>query len=156
MAKIIGLMRVGRDAEQRFLPSGISVVNFPAVYNYGKKDESGNRPSQWIECAWFGEFGDKMKQYINKGSMHCITLDEVHIETYQKNDGTQGTKLVGRVVDVELGPRTDAAAEQPRQQQRAPSQREQARDRQAAVSNPNRRPSPNFDDLDTLGPDVPF
>ena len=153
MAKIIGLMRVGRDAEQRFLPSGISVINFPVVYNYGKKDESGNRPSQWIECAWFGEFGEKMKQYINKGSVHCITLDELHIDTYPKNDGTQGHKLVGRVVDVELGPRVESTqSEKPRQQRpEASTSREQARDRQSAVS--NRKPAPDFTDADD---DIPF
>lgn len=66
-----------------------------------------------------------------KGSAHCFTLSDLHIETFAKRDGGEGSKLTARIDDVELGPRqtgsapASAPAPAPRQAhpQRAPAPR---------------------------------
>ena len=147
--KSSGLFRVGRDAETRFLPSGVAVCNVALAYNYGKKGEDGNRPTQWIEAAIFDKRAETLGPMLTKGSQHVFHLSDLHIETYEGENGT-GTKLVGRVDDVELTDRkgaTDAPrAAAPRTAQPArPAAQPQ---RQAAPM-----PSSGFDDMDG---DIPF
>ena len=36
-----------------------------------------------------------------------VTLSELHIETYDKKDGTQGVSLVARVTEIELTQRAE-------------------------------------------------
>ena len=39
MAILTGVFKIGRDAENRFLPNGEVVCNVSMVYNYGKRDK---------------------------------------------------------------------------------------------------------------------
>jgi single-strand DNA-binding protein len=131
--KSIGLARLGRDAEVRYLPDGTAVANLSLAVNYGKKGSDGNRPTQWIDASLWGKQAEAIAQYLVKGSVHSFTLSDVHIETYQRNGGGEGFKMVARVDDVELGPRVGGGDngfsqdQQPRQaagQQRATQQRQ--------------------------------
>lgn len=123
--KTIGMARLGRDAEVRYTPDGIAVANIAMAFNYGKPGQDGKRPSQWIDGSLWGKRAESLSPYLTKGSQHCFTLDEIHIETYQKQDGGTGFKLVARVLDVELGQRQEATAPRPapapRQQRAAPA-----------------------------------
>jgi single-strand DNA-binding protein len=155
--KMIGLCRLGRDPEMRYLSDGTPVLNMVLAVNYGKKGQDGNRPTQWIEAAMFGERAPKIAEWLVKGSAHCFTLSDVHIEVYDKRDGSgQGYKLAARVDDVELGPRNDSAAPvQPHQQQQPQAQSRSAP--RPAPSPAPRAPAPatgsGFDDMDD---DIPW
>lgn len=156
--KAIGICRLGRDAEMRTLNDGTPVMNLALAVNYGKKGQDGNRPTQWIEAAMFGERAAKIAEWMVKGSAHCFTLSDVHIEVYDKRDGSgQGFKLVARVDDVELGPRQDGAAPAPQQQRTAaPAPRPQQgydAPRQRPPAPPPAQSSSGFDDMDD---DIPF
>ncbi len=107
--KTIGLARLGRDAEVRYTPGGDAVCNLSLAVNYGQKDADGNRPTQWIDASLWGKRAELLAQYLVKGSLHCFTLDEIHIETYDGKNG-QGHKMVARVADIELGPRVGDAS----------------------------------------------
>jgi len=95
------LMRLGRDAEIRTIPSGESVCNLSLAYNYGKKGSDGNRPTQWVDGSLWGKQAEVLAQYLVKGKMVCVTLDDLHIETFQGRNG-EGHKLAARVVNIEL------------------------------------------------------
>lgn len=128
--KTIGLARLGRDAEIRYTPSGDAVCNLSLAVPYGQKGADGNRPTQWIDASLWGKRAESLAQYLTKGSVHCFTLSDIHIETYQGQSG-QGHKLVARVDDVELGPRaggSNDAASGPsqHQQQNAPAPKRSA------------------------------
>lgn len=155
--KHIGMARIGRDSELRYLQDGTPVLNVALAVNYGRKGDDGNRPTQWIEAAMFGERADKLAEWLVKGSAHCFTLSDMRIETYQKNDGGQGFKLAARIDDVELGPRRDGAAPAPQQHAPAPQQQRPA-GRPAPTAAPRPAPPPaqsssGFDDMDD---DIPF
>jgi single-strand DNA-binding protein len=124
--KTIGMARLGRDAEIRYTPGGDAVCNLSLAVNYGQKGQDGNRPTQWIDASLWGKRAEALAQYLVKGSVHCFTLEDVHLETYQGKTG-EGVKLVARVLDVELGPRVggEQSASQPAQRQAAPAQRPQ-------------------------------
>ena len=140
--KSIGLARLGRDAELRYTPDGTAVANLSLAVNYGQKGQDGNRPTQWIDASLWGKQAESLAQYMRKGSVHCFTLSDIHIETYQGQNG-QGHKLVARVDAVDLGPRADGAGAgggqaAPAQRQAAPQQRQQApAQRQAAPAPAN-------------------
>ena len=157
--KHIGMARLGRDSETRYLNDGTPVLNMALAVNYGKKGQDGNRPTQWIEAAMFGDRAAKIAEWMVKGSAHCFTLSDMHIETYAKSDGSQGVKLAARVDDVELGPRQDGAA--PQQQRQAQAQQQggyrASAPRQETAQAPRQAMPPKspsgFDDMDS---DIPF
>lgn len=154
MAQIIGAFRIGRDAELRFTPSGDAVCNLALACNYGQKDESGNRPTQWVDASLWGKRAEALVQYLLKGQQVYAVLSDPHIETYQGQNG-QGYKLVARVLELELvgsRPQGDGQAaprQQTQQRQPAPQQRQQSRPAPAPAP-----ASSGFDDFDDG--DVPF
>jgi len=99
---LIGLARLGRDCELRYTTDGKAVTNLALAFNYGMKDGNGNRPTQWVDASLFGDRAAKLAQYLTKGTQLELHLSDVHVETYQKNDGSTGSKLVGRVHHLEF------------------------------------------------------
>jgi len=153
--KTIGMARLGRDGEMRYLPDGSPVLSLNLAVNYGKRGQDGNRPTQWIDASMYGDRAEKLAPFMVKSSAHCFTLSDVHIETYDRREGGQGFRLVARVDDVELGPRQDGAAPATQQRHQAPAPRSQQghdapRPRPPA---PPPRSSGGFDDMDD---DIPF
>ncbi|MBK5203828.1 MAG: single-stranded DNA-binding protein [Polaromonas sp.] len=137
MSKMFGLARLGRDAEIRNTASGEPVASLSLAFTYRAK---GEKCTQWVDGSLWGKRAEALAPYLLKGGLISVTLDDVHIETYRKGDSSEGTKLAGRVSDVELaggGERQDAA---PRQ---APAP-------QTARAPAPRQPSRDFDD------DIPF
>lgn len=134
--------RIGRDAEIRYTANNTAVCNIAVAYNYGRKDEQGNRPSQWVEAALWGAQAESLTQYLVKGACISVVLRDVHIEEYEGKNGT-GTKLVGTVVDFEFLP-----------QSKNESQPAPAATKPTHQQPPASRPKPvPMDDLDN---DIPF
>jgi single-strand DNA-binding protein len=142
MATLIGLFTLGRDAELRTTAQGEQVASLALAYNYGRKGQDGKTPSQWVDAALWGERAGKLAEYLTKGSQFFMQVDDLHIETYDKRDGGQGVKLVGRVGQIEftLGQRPAAAPAA------APA-------RAPAPPKAASKPSTGFDDMDD---DIPF
>jgi single-strand DNA-binding protein len=117
--KVIGLARLGRDAEVRTTQGGEQVASLSLAFTRRVK---GEKLTDWVDGALWGKRAEALAQYLTKGSLVVVTLDDVHIETYQGKNG-EGNKLVGRVTDVELagGGGERAAAPAPRQAAAAPN-----------------------------------
>jgi single-strand DNA-binding protein len=121
---LMGLARLGRDVEVRHLPDGTAVANLALAYNWGAKDGDGRRASQWVEGVLWGERAEALAPYLLKGQQLEVMLEDVRVETYDRNDNTQGTKMVGRVLRLEFGARPQGDGGQ-QQQQRGGQQRQQ-------------------------------
>lgn len=142
-----GLMRIGRDAEVRYLPSGQPVVTLSLAYNFGKKADDGNRPTQWVEAGFWGDYAAKAAPNLLKGTLIHAVLEDVHIEEYEKRGGEQGFKLAARMQSFDFAtPKGDG---QRQQQAPAPAASQAPRARPA----PPPRPSSGFDDMSD---DIPF
>ena len=96
--KTFGLARIGRDVEVRFTQKGESVAGLALAFNYQNK---GEKCTQWIEASLWGKRAESLAPYLRKGGLIAVTVDDVHVETYEGKNGP-GTKLVGRVSDIEL------------------------------------------------------
>ncbi len=148
MAQMIGLARIGRDAELRYTQDGTAVAGVSLAFNYGKKDpNTGNKPTQWVDASVWGQRAESLAPYLLKGTMLSVTLDDLHIETFPRQDGTQGHKLVGRISAIEFASRPESATNAPHQGQQRP-----APQRQERPATP-RAPAANLADMDD---DIPF
>lgn len=116
-----GLARLGRDAELRKTPNGDSVASLSLAFAWGRKGDDGKRQVCWVDGALWGKRAEALAPYLIKGGLVAVTLEDMHIETYQGKNG-EGHKLAARVIDVELaggGEQRQSAApaqQQPRQQ----------------------------------------
>jgi len=135
MANIQGLFRIGRDAELRYTPSGEAVVNLALAFNYGKKADN---TSQWIDATIWGKRAEALAQYLLKGQQLFAVIDDPHIETYQKRDGGESFKMVGRISNIEF------AGQRPQQAQPSPQPQRQA----APPQRPPAQPAANLADMD--------
>lgn len=141
MATLTGLFTLGRDAETRVTPNGTTIVQLAVAYNYGRKGDDGKKPSQWVRAAMFGKQAETLAPYLTKGKQVSLIIRELHIATFQKQDGTTGTSLEG-VADFDdfaRGPKQDTAAP-------APAPRPAPKPAQAPQGS-------GFDDMDD---DIPF
>ncbi len=139
--KAHGICRIGKDAEVRFTPGGTAVANVSLAFTYGKKGEDGKRPTQWVDASIWGQRAEPMAPYLLKGKQIVAYLEDVHLQTYTKGDGTQNTKMVARLADLEFV--SDGSDHKPTQKPQ---------------SAPQSRPAPAQQDsgFDDFPDDVPF
>lgn len=107
---LTGIARLGRDAELRYTPAtGDSVCNLALAFSHGKKDTSGNRSTQWVDASLWGKQAENLVPYLTKGTQVSVIIQDPNIEHYTNRDGTPGSKLVGRVLNLEFaGSRTES------------------------------------------------
>lgn len=148
-----GLMRIGRDAETRFLPSGQPVVTVSLAYNYGKRNDQGQRASCWIEAGFWGDFAAKMAPDMLKGMLIHAVLEDVHLEEFKKRDGSPGFKLAARMQSFDFTAARGHSDDQQRAPAPAPQQATPAQRSAAARPAPPPAASSGFDDMDD---DIPF
>lgn len=144
--QLTGLARLGKDAEMRTIQGGTDkVASLSLAFNYGRKGQDGNRPTQWVDASLWGKLAEALIDYLVKGQQVVVTIDDPHIETYEGRNGP-GHKLAGRISSIELaGSRQDGAARQ------APAA--QQPQRQAPAASPGAPAAAGFNDMDD---DIPF
>ncbi|MGV8982133.1 single-stranded DNA-binding protein [Clostridium sp.] len=86
MNKIIISGGLGKDAELSFIQgSGKALLKFSVAVNKGFKKEDG---TNWFNCVMFGERGEKLAQYLVKGTK-VIIEGSINLGTYDAKDGTK-------------------------------------------------------------------
>ena len=145
--QMIGLIRLGRDAELKQTPAGMSVLSFSGVYDMQAR---GEKVSQWVDFAMFGKRAESLAQYMTKGKQVVVSASAPRVETFQKRDGTSGVKMVAVVENVEFA---GSAQDARRDAQPAGDTQRQERQQQPARSAESGRDGDPFRDMDD---DVPF
>lgn len=148
--KAFGLARIGRDAEIRYTQGNDAVASLSLAFSYGRKGDDGKRPTQWVDASLWGKRAEALAPYLKKGGLVSVSLEDVHTEVYQGKHG-EATKVVARVVDLEL------AGSGERQQAAPPAQAPAARQQQQRPAQPQRpAPAPQGSGFDDLDNDIPF
>lgn len=113
MLNAIAHGRLGRDAELRTTPEGHSVCELAIGCNVGRKGgPDGKRPTQWVRGSLWGKQAEALVGYLTKGKGVVVTLSDLQVREFKKQDGSTGTSLEGRVDGIEFtgaGPRDDSA-----------------------------------------------
>lgn len=158
----------GRDAEVRYLASGMAVANVSvATSSYRKDKQSGERieETQWHRITFYDKLAEIAGEYIKKGTKIYVE-GAIKYGTYTDKDGVekattdiianQMTLLSSR--DSQGGGEQNAPRQQGNQRQQAPQQRgaQQGNGQQRGGQQGN-APRGNhgggFDDMDD---DIPF
>jgi single-strand DNA-binding protein len=135
--KANGLARIGKDAEVRYTPGGAAVANVSLAFTYGKKGDDGKRPTQWVDASLWGQRVESLAPYLTKGKQIVAYLEDVHIQTYTKGDGTQASKMAARIADLEFVAGGEQAESQPKPK-------------------PQAAPQSQGSGFDDMGDDIPF
>lgn len=99
---------VGRDAEVRYTPSGMAVLNVTVANNIGFGDK---QQTLWIRVAVFGKRAEgALQNYLKKGQQVFVS-GELSQNEYKANDGTTRTSLevTANVIDL-IGKRSETGA----------------------------------------------
>jgi len=112
------LVRLGKDAELATTPNGKQVCKLVFVYDVGYGD---SKKSVWCDGSWWGNRGEKLAQYLTKGTQIVVHADDVEPDAYQGKNGLQ-TKLKMNITNIELVARSsEQQAPQRAQAQPSPS-----------------------------------
>lgn len=134
--RVILIGAVGKDPEQKSLPSGGMVVNFSLATSESWKDKNTGQQQEsveWHRLVAFGKLAEIIAQYVKKGSK---LYAEGSLKTRSwEQDGAKryATEIVVSEMQMLDGKPQDSSGQQP-SQGRAP------------------QPQPKFDDFD----DAPF
>lgn len=125
--------RLFKDAEQRFLNDGTSVVTFTGAVDSGFGDK---KQATWIKFSLFGKRSESLLPYL-KDKTQIAVHGELTNRKYQDKEGNDRYSLEVRVNDITLVGG--------RQESEAPQQ-----------SKPQQRPAPKKTDFSDLESDIPF
>lgn len=129
---------LGKDAEQKFLPNGDSIVSMsvPVTSGFGEKQKTA-----WIRCTLFGKRGESVMPYLLKGQLVGIT-GEFSLNEWTDKDGMKRSMPEVRISDLQLLGKAnkEATHEQPAQ-------------KQTPQRNAQGAPPSSFSDMDD---DIPF
>ena len=81
--------RLTSDHETRYTPTGTAVCSFTVAVDRDRKDQAGNRQTDFLRCKAFGKTAEFVQSYFSKGKMigveGSIQIDRVEKEG-QKRD----------------------------------------------------------------------
>lgn len=99
------------DAEQRFTPSGESVVSFSVGVKAGYGDKA---TTTWARCQMWGKRGESVMAFLTKGQLVGVS-GELSAREWEDKQGQKRTSIEVRVNDLTLLGKKPAAS-QPAQQ----------------------------------------
>lgn len=69
----IGIGRIGKDLELKYLPNGTAVVNFSiACETSFKSGDEWKKQIFWGDVVFFGKRAESISKYLSKGSLVCV------------------------------------------------------------------------------------
>ncbi len=96
--------RLGQSAELKHVGDNM-ILEFTVANNTGFGDK---QVTNWFRCSMWGNRGQKIEAYMQKGTQVFIT-GELRLRPYTNKDGVEKLSADVRVNDVDFcGPREDA------------------------------------------------
>ena len=101
MIKLQVIGHLGKDCTTNVV-NGKNVINFSVAHSEKYKDTTGNpvERTTWVDCAYWTE-RTAVAPYLKKGQL-VYAEGSPEVRSYTKNDGTTGTSLTLRVLNVQL------------------------------------------------------
>lgn len=107
---------IGRDAEQRWTPSGKAVAHFslPVKQGYGEHEKTS-----WIKCVLLGAKAEKLPPHLTKGTKVTVTGEFVLEEWTDQQGGKRSAPSI-IVSSIDFGTSKSADSGHGGNQQRSP------------------------------------
>jgi len=119
---------VGRDAEVRYAPSGVAILNVTVANNIGFGDK---QQTLWVRVVLFGKRAEgQLQNYLKKGQQVFVSGELTQSE-YKANDGSTKTSLElnANIIDL-IGKRNDSTQSPAQQNYPSSGMRDQEPNRQ--------------------------
>lgn len=97
---------LGGDAEQRFTPSGESVVSFSVGVKAGYGDKA---TTTWARCQMWGKRGESVMPYLMKGQLVGVS-GELSSREWEDKQGQKRTSIEVRANDLTLLGKKEASS----------------------------------------------
>lgn len=97
-AQITIIGHLTRDAETQFIASGTAITRFDIAVNTGF---GNNKNTTFYKCQMWGERGQKVAQYLNKGKPVLVSGEPAMKKT-TRDDGRAFTDLTVNVRELTL------------------------------------------------------
>ena len=103
--------RLGKEPEQKAMPSGETVVNFSLACGWKSKNSEG---VEWVNCTAFGKLADVICQYLHKGS-RIFVAGKMRTRRWEDKEGNTrySTEIVVRDMQM-LDSKPDGAQSAPK------------------------------------------
>lgn len=100
MTVLSGYFHLGADAETREGENG-KFANLRIAYNY-YDNKAKKRLPQWIKATLGGKPLESLLPYLKKGTAIDAAIEDLHVEEFQRKDGSFGSAQVGRIIAISL------------------------------------------------------
>lgn len=87
---IVIMGRLTRDPELRYTQSGVPVASYTVAVDRDFADQSGQKPTDFIDCVAWRQTGEFISRYFQKGSM-IVTEGRLQSRKWQDRDGNSRT-----------------------------------------------------------------
>lgn len=78
--------RLANDPEMKYTPSGMPIAHFRLAVDRGRKSESGEDQTDWLNIVAFQKTAELVSQYLDKGSLVGVE-GRVQSRTWEGQDG---------------------------------------------------------------------
>lgn len=102
--KAILMGRLTRDPELRHTQSNMAVCSFSLAIDRGRKDQNGERQTDFIDCVAWGRQAEFVAQWFTKGSM-AIVVGRIQSRRWQDQNGNNRTAIEVNCDEVSFGER---------------------------------------------------
>ena len=158
--KVILIGNIGKDAETRFTPSGVSVTNFSLATSRRYKDQQTGEwkeQTQWHRIVYWR--AENVANYLLKGKQVCVE-GRLETKSYDDKDGKKvyTTEVICEHLEL-LGSRQDGGGSAPGEYSHQPVSMPRSAARPVAVPSPAAPSAPPEDPAFNQGitdDDVPF
>lgn len=93
--------RVGKDAEQRFIPSGDAVCSFSLAVDRAKKAGAKQDPL-WLTVTLWGKYAEAMAPFLTKGKEIAVQGELQPVREYKTSGGEARFSLEVRGEKIRL------------------------------------------------------
>lgn len=126
--------RLANDPEMKYTASGMPITTFRLAVDRGRKSESGEDQTDWLNIVAFQKTAELVAQYCDKGSLVGIE-GRIQSRTWEGQDGKRNYMVEIIANNVRF------------LESRAEAERRRAQRGQSAPASTPRPPSPPVDDF---------
>ncbi len=100
--KAILMGRLTRDPELRHTPSNTPVASFTLAIDRGRKDPSGNKQTDFIDCVAWSRQAEFVSQWFTKG-MLAIVVGRIQSRNWEDKNGSKRISIEVVCDEVSFG-----------------------------------------------------
>ena len=100
--KAILMCRLTRDPELRHTQSNMAVCSFSLAIDRGRKDQNGERQTDFIDCVAWGRQAEFVSQWFTKGAM-AIVVGRIQSRRWTDQNGNNRIAIEVNCDEVSFG-----------------------------------------------------